>query len=168
MSRVAVFGRGIVAADETVAGCGAYLHLVWSTWDRHPLVTDEMKPDIYRAIRGECSRMKVDVIAIGGIADHVHLLVRTPSAIAPARLAKRVEGASSHLVNHAGGRIPFFRWQGGYGAFSVSKNQVPRIRDHVLRQEEHPRERRLAPRPGAAPDSGPAKRGPGSKPWWMG
>jgi putative transposase len=89
------------------------------------------------------------VIAIGGIDDHVHLLVAMPATLAPADLVKQVKGASSHLVNH--GREPFFRWQGGYGAFSVSKHHVPRIRDYVLRQEEHHRFNRLTPELEPAP-----------------
>ena len=122
-----------------------YLHLVWSTWDRAPVLDDELRRRVFECIQAECGALRTDVIAIGGVEDHVHLLVRVPATVAPAELVKRVKGASSHMVNYDIG-VPFvFKWQGGYGAFSVSKRHVPMIRDYVLGQEEHHREQRVYP-----------------------
>jgi REP element-mobilizing transposase RayT len=138
-----------------------YLHLVWSTWDRYPILTDKIRPEVYRAIAAECARQRAELIALGGIDDHVHLLVRMPTTLSPADLAKQVKGSSSHLVNHAEGRVPFFRWQGGYGAFSISKNHVARIREYVLNQEEHHRLGRLIP--DLEPQPEPARTDPGRR-----
>lgn len=121
-----------------------YLHLVWCTWDRHSLLTAERMPVVYRAIQWECKALGCDVIAIGGMDDHVHLLVRVPPSVAPATLAKQVKGGSSHVVNPAHGCRAEFRWQRGYGVFSVSPQHVERIRRYVLNQEEHHREGRTA------------------------
>ena len=82
------------------------------------------------------------MLAIRGIEDHVHLLVRLPPSLAPATLVKRVKGSSSHAVNHATGIHRTFQWQGGYGAFSISKRHVPIAGNYILRQEEHHREQR--------------------------
>ena len=115
-----------------------YLHLVWSTWMRRPLLTPEKRGEAYRLILAECSRQRVEVIAIGGMEDHVHLLVRVPTVISPAALVKQVKGSSTHGMNHrADGRIGGFRWQGGYGAFSVWKRGVEVLRNYVLDQEKH-------------------------------
>jgi putative transposase len=122
-----------------------YLHFAWSTWDRYPILTETVRPHVYRAIQAECAGMGADVIALGGIDDHVHLFARLPTSLSPAALMKQVKGGSSHLANHAVAKVPFFRWQGGYGVFSVSRNHVPRIRDYVLRQEEHHRLGRVIP-----------------------
>jgi REP element-mobilizing transposase RayT len=122
-----------------------YLHFTWATWDRHPFLAASIRSRVYQCIQAECGRVGAEVIAIGGIEDHVHLLVRVPATLAPANLAKQVKGASSHLVNHEIARGETFKWQGGYGVFSVSKREVPRIRDYVLRQEQHHREKRLDP-----------------------
>lgn len=89
--------------------------------------------------------MGADVIAIGGIEDHVHVLARTPATLAPADLAKQIKGASSHLVNREIAPPFYFKWQGAYGAFSISKKDVPMIRQYVLRQEERHRDNRLDP-----------------------
>jgi REP element-mobilizing transposase RayT len=122
-----------------------YLHFTWATWDRHPFLTQSVRQRVYECIQAECVQMGAEVVAIGGIEDHVHLLVRVPATVAPAALAKQVKGASSHLMNHEIARGQTFKWQGGYGVFSVSKREVPVIRDYVLRQEQHHREKRLDP-----------------------
>jgi REP element-mobilizing transposase RayT len=121
-----------------------YLHLVWATWDRHPFLADlELRSRVYECLQAECRSLKADVLAIGGIEDHVHVLVRPPATVAPAKLVKQMKGASSHLVNFEIRPPVFFKWQGGYGAFSVSKRHVPMIERYVLGQEEHHREQRL-------------------------
>ncbi len=112
-----------------------YVHLVWATWDRAPLLTPELMEHVDRVVRSECVRMRAEVVAFNGVADHVHLLVRFPTLVSIADLAKQVKGVSSHLVGqHL--RLPF-KWQGGYGAFTLSKSQVPRVRDYVLAQQRH-------------------------------
>jgi putative transposase len=117
-----------------------FLHLVWATWDRHPFLTSDIRQRVYGCLQQECAALGCDVIAIGGMDDHVHLLVQVPATIAPAELVRRVKGASSHLINHEIRPGERFKWQGGYGAFSVSKRNVPLVRDYVLNQEQHHRD----------------------------
>jgi REP element-mobilizing transposase RayT len=132
-----------------------YLHLVWSTWHRCPFLADlDLRRRVYECIHAACTALRCDVLAIGGIEDHVHVLVRPATTVAPADLVKRMKGASSHMVNYDIGAASYFKWQGGYGAFSVSKRHVPMMRNYVLRQEEHHREQRVfevlePPPPGA-------------------
>jgi putative transposase len=114
-----------------------YLHLVWSTWDRLPLISAALRPAIYACIQAECDRFKVDVIAIGGTEDHIHLLLRIPTTISVATIMKQAKGVSSHLANHELAAPEGFKWQGAYGAFTLSKDDVPRIREYILHQEEH-------------------------------
>jgi putative transposase len=121
-----------------------YLHIVWSTWDRAPLLTPEVRPRVYLCIREEAARLKADIVEIGGIEDHVHVLLRLPATVSIATLVKQLKGSSSHLVNHE--VLPrSFKWQGGYSASSVSKRAVPRVRDYLLRQEEHHRDGTIFP-----------------------
>ena len=112
-----------------------YAHLVWATWDRVPILTADLLATVERAVLHECAKMGVEVIAFGGVADHVHLLVRYPAKLSVTELVKQVKGATSHLINHRL-KIPF-KWQGGYGAFSVSYSVLPRVREYVLNQEKH-------------------------------
>ena len=72
--------------------------------------------------------------------DHVHLLVEMPPTTSIAQLAKQVKGGSSHFANHELRVENLFRWQEGYGAFTVSHWDIPRLSEYVARQKEHHRE----------------------------
>lgn len=100
-----------------------YVHLVWSTWDRMPLLSAMIKPRVHVFLNGECRRIGALPIAIGGIDDHVHVLVRMPAALSVAALVKQLKGSSSHFVNHEIPKSGGFRWQGAYGAFTIVQAQ---------------------------------------------
>ncbi len=74
-------------------------------------------------------------MAIGGDVDHVHLLVRFPTTVSVATLLKEVKGASSHLVNHEITPADFFKWQGAYGAFTISKDDVKAVTHYINHQK---------------------------------
>ena len=122
-----------------------YLHLVWATWDRLPQITPGRQDPIYACIQNECSELRCDALALGGIEDHVHLLVRFPTTISVAQLAKQVKGASSHMVAQKIDPLSGFKWQGGYGAFTVSRRELPRVVDYIARQKEHHQSSTLDP-----------------------
>jgi len=113
------------------------VHLIWATWDRLPLLTDEVTPAVYRAIGAKCETLRTEVIAIGGVEDHLHLLVKLPATITVADLVKHVKGATSHLANF---RLPdggSFRWQGSYAAFSVKSERIPILVKYIANQPTH-------------------------------
>jgi hypothetical protein len=62
---------------------------------------------------------------------------RQPNATSPSEVVQHAKGASSHLVTQVLDPGGFFKWQGYHGAFSLSKRQVPHVRDYILRQAEH-------------------------------
>ncbi|MBC8160848.1 MAG: transposase [Roseiflexaceae bacterium] len=76
-------------------------------------------------------------LAIGGVADHVHLLVRFTATVTIAQLVGEAKGASSHAMNHAICCAIPFRWQGGYGAFTLSSRSQSNVRAYVLNQRSH-------------------------------
>ena len=96
-----------------------YLHYVWATWDRLPLITPDVQKLVYAAIVGECERLKCTVIAIGGVEDHVHLLTGFPTTVSVSEVIKQIKGNSSHFITHEVKPDEFFKWQGSYGAFTV-------------------------------------------------
>ncbi|KAF3888604.1 MULTISPECIES: IS200/IS605 family transposase [Nostocales] len=114
-----------------------YLHCVWATWDRLPLITLDIQQQIYAVIIKECTQLECTVIAIGGIEDHIHLLVRFPTTLNIAQLIKQIKGSSSHFVTHEINPGKFFKWQGGYGAFTVSHNGIDNIADYIRNQPLH-------------------------------
>ncbi len=114
-----------------------YLHCVWATWDRMPLVVSEVERAVYAAVLTKCAELRCEALAVGGMPDHVHLLARFPTTLAIATLVKEVKGASSHLVTHEIAPHAFFKWQGAYGAFTVSKEAVPEVKTYIRQQKEH-------------------------------
>jgi REP-associated tyrosine transposase len=114
-----------------------YIHCVWATWDRLPLITSVLERAIGRILLAKARELQCDVVALKGMPDHFHLLMRIPTTICVADLVKEVKGASSHFATHEVTPGRFFKWQGGYGAFSVSPEQVPTVRSYVERQEAH-------------------------------
>ncbi len=113
-----------------------YLHFVWATWDRLPLIHDN-ENQIYKAILVKCQSLGATVIGIGGMQDHVHLLVSFPATISIANFIKEVKGSTSHLVTHRIDSDEFFKWQGSYAVFSLSEKDVPRIKSYIQNQKVH-------------------------------
>jgi putative transposase len=114
-----------------------YLHCVWATWDRLPLITNAIEARVYAAIRSKSDELQCPCLAIGGMPDHMHVLIRLHTTVAVADLIKGIKGASSHLITHMVEPGEFFKWQGAYGAFTVSKSDVPQVVAYVERQKQH-------------------------------
>ncbi len=114
-----------------------YVHLVWATHNREALVTPEIRAALYGCMVAKCQHLGCTIIAIGGMADHVHLLARLSSSVSCAKLAHDVKGSSSHLANQYLGPKFSFRWQRGYGAWSISPHEAPRIKEYITNQEQH-------------------------------
>lgn len=123
-----------------------YLHLVWGTWLRRRMLSSEARGRVYACIQADCQRLRCYPLAIGGTEDHVHLLVRMGTSVSIGGLVKQLKGSSSHLMNHQSDRRRGFRWQNGYGAFSVSPRHLPLVSRYIQHQEEHHRTGRTNPR----------------------
>jgi REP element-mobilizing transposase RayT len=114
-----------------------YLHCVWATWDRLPLVTPDIQKVIYAAIIRQCDHLGCKVIAVGGIEDHVHLLTGFPPTVSVSDLIKQIKGSSSHLITHEIKPGEFFKWQGSYGAFTVSHGDIDIVANYIRNQATH-------------------------------
>ena len=114
-----------------------YLHCLWATWDREPLITAQIEQPVYAFILAKTRELRCVPIAIGGMADHVHLLVRWSPTVSVAEFIGEVKGASSHFVGHQLLPAGFFKWQGAYGAFTVSRDQMEHVRHYIEHQKEH-------------------------------
>ena len=110
-------------------------HIVFSTKERVPLITAEIRDRLYPYLGGVIRGEKGSLTEIGGIADHVHILARFGAAVAVSEMVKRIKGNSSHWLGQELG--VWFAWQIGYGAFTVSESQVAAVRKYIQRQEEH-------------------------------
>lgn len=114
-----------------------YLHLIWATWDRLPLLSPAIETRVYAAITAKCRELKCVPLAVGGVEDHVHLLVKFPPTVEIARLVKEIKGSSSHLITHEITPGEFFKWQGAYGAFTCRRDDALTLVEYIERQKEH-------------------------------
>ncbi len=67
-------------------------HFVWCTLQRQPLITPDIERAVYRCIVQQALRLKCTVLALGGMPDHVHLVVRAPATLSPMQIAKKIKG----------------------------------------------------------------------------
>ncbi|WP_110984678.1 IS200/IS605 family transposase [Acaryochloris thomasi] len=114
-----------------------YVHLVWATWDRLPLITPTICSQIYSVMTYECQQLKCTVVAVGGVEDHVHLLTSFPANVSISRLVKQVKGSVSHCVTRQHQAPKFFKWQGSYAAFTVNHRDLNPIAVYIHNQREH-------------------------------
>lgn len=114
-----------------------HVHLVFSTKYREPHITPDLAPRLYAYLGGIARRADSPLVAVGGIADHVHLLVLLGRQTCAADLVRDLKANSSAWVHEMFPERARFAWQGGYGAFAVSKSNVEAVRAYIARQEEH-------------------------------
>ena len=122
-----------------------FLHLVWATWDRLPMIDQASERPLYREIENEAIGMRCTVLALNGTQDHVHVVLTLPSTVTVADLAKQLKGSSSHFFNEVLQPEMPFKWQGSYGAFTVSRWDVDRIVAYVKNQKQHHADATLLP-----------------------
>ncbi len=118
--------------------CHLYYHFVWATYDRLPLITPERQASLYSFIRLKTKELGGSIHAVGGIADHVHVIAEVPASCAIADYIKHLKGSSSRYLNvtHPSSDAKF-KWQQEYAAFSISKRNLPIAIAYVESQPQH-------------------------------
>ena len=112
------------------------MHVVFSTKERRKMIPAEMKERLWSYTAGICKRQKVFVHAVGGMEDHIHLLLQFHATIAISEAIKKIKANSSGWMSDETGK---FGWQEGYGAFSVSKSNIAAVIRYIQNQEKHHR-----------------------------
>jgi len=110
------------------------IHLVFSTRDRMPLITPDVRGKLYEYIRGIVHRKEASLFEIGGVPDHVHILVQIDPTMPLSGLVQNIKGGSSRWVK---AHSKSFYWQRGYGAFSVSESNRLVVERYIQNQETH-------------------------------
>ena len=115
-----------------------YYHLVWTTKDRHPFITADIEPVLYGYIIGKAHALGCITHAIGGIENHVHLVVSIPPKLSISDFVKGIKGSSAQHLNYGLDQpIPHFTWQRGYGIFSLGSKQLTQAVTYVQNQKMH-------------------------------
>src|SRR5947199_5180823 len=101
-----------------------YYHIVWATKERQPLIAPDAEEELHGYLRGKADSLGLIVHAIGGTADHLHVVLSTPPTSAVADVVHRLKGASSHHIGHQTANGQAFQWQRGYGVFTLGPRHL--------------------------------------------
>jgi putative transposase len=117
----------------------SYFHCVFSTKERRPQIALELRERLWPFLGGVARQNKIKAIGIGGVEDHVHLLLSLPSTLSVAKALQLIKGGSSKWVHETFPQHRLFGWQEKYGAVSFSVSQLDHILQYIQHQEEHHR-----------------------------
>jgi putative transposase len=110
------------------------IHLVFSTKNRRDLIPNELLIVLWKYLAVIGRNHKIPVLAAGGTANHVHVLIALPS---DASAAKAVQVLKAYSSRWMGEHHIDFAWQEGYGAFSVSASHLPVVVKYIQNQRQH-------------------------------
>ena len=117
----------------------SHYHCVFSTKGRQPLISVELRERLWPFLGGIARQNQMKAIEIGGMPDHVHLLLSLPSTLSIAKALQLIKGGSSKWVHDTFPEHRLFGWQVKYGALGVSVSQLDKIIQYIKGQPEHHR-----------------------------
>lgn len=119
-----------------------FYHIVWGTKNREDFISPRWESDLYGYIWGKATALECIPHAIGGLPDHVHVVISIPPKLAVAKMIGLLKGSSSHHINtnYLNGN---FAWQAEYGLFSFSEKALQQIVAYVKNQKKHHAENSL-------------------------
>jgi putative transposase len=115
-----------------------FVHCVFSTKERSRSIPHERLEELWAYVLGIARNQKIKVLAIGGVSDHLHLLIALSPKMNLSKVVCDLKANSSRWLNETG--VPF-AWQEGYGAFSVSPSRIADVQRYIRNQEKHHKKR---------------------------
>jgi REP element-mobilizing transposase RayT len=116
-----------------------HYHIVFSTKNREPHIANEIKDRVWGFLGAIARENKMKALCIGGMAEHIHLLIMAPPTMSLSKMVQLLKGGSSKWIHDTFPQMRNFSWQDGYGAFTVSKSQIAEIIQYIEGQREHHR-----------------------------
>jgi len=117
------------------------LHIVFSTKNREPWLGSDVGPRMHAYLATICRDVGAELVHVGGVADHVHVVTTLPRTFSQAQLTEQIKKTSSKWIKALDARYRGFFWQRGYGAFSVSPSQLEALLQYIEMQPQHHRTR---------------------------
>ena len=118
-----------------------WIHLIWSTKNRVPLIGEEFRSRLFAHMKENAQKREIRLDLINGAPDHTHALVSLRADQTVAKVAQLLKGESSHWVNEKKLISRKFEWQDEYIAVSVSESMVETVREYIRNQAEHHRKK---------------------------
>ena len=115
-----------------------YIHLVFTTLNREPFLRETaLREKLHAYLAGVSNEHGCPAIKVGGVADHVHILARLGREITQSDLARELKRASSLWLKTQSPALAEFKWQPGFGVFSVSYDRVDTVSNYIKNQSVH-------------------------------
>ena len=118
-----------------------YIHYVFAVQNRLGLIQNSWRDELYKYMTGTITNKGHKLLQIGGMPDHIHVLVSVSPNQSPSDLMADVKRSSSLWINEKRLVMGKFSWQAGFGAFSYGKSQIPDIVNYIENQEKHHKKR---------------------------
>lgn len=115
------------------------MHCVFSTKERRNQITPELSKRLYPYLGGIAKEHKIKLLSVGGISDHIHMLISLPTTLSIAKAMQLIKGGSSKWIHDTFSEHRLFEWQQGYGSFSIGIGDVDRTVSYINNQVEHHR-----------------------------
>ena len=116
-------------------------HLVFSTKNREPLITDAYQSRLHEYIGGIVRGQGGIALAVNGMEDHLHVLAKLRQDKALSDVLRELKAGASGWMHDVFPDAQNFAWQNGYGAFTVSASQIDVVRNYIVNQAEHHQQR---------------------------
>ena len=117
----------------------SYFHCVFRTKERRPFITPVLQERLWPFLGGIARQNDMRALIVGGVEDHVHILLSLPATMPISKAMQLIKGGSSKWVHETFPDQGLFAWQEKYGAFSVSVSQLDTITEYIRNQREHHR-----------------------------
>ena len=114
-----------------------YIHIIFSTKYRNDFIDENIENELFAYIGSICKDFESTAIQIGGTDNHIHILCLLSRKIALMKLVQEIKAHSSKWIKTKGKKYENFFWQDGYGAFSVSPNNIFAVKNYIKNQREH-------------------------------
>ncbi len=118
-----------------------YVHLIFSTKNRQPLIQPEIEEELRRYLAGILRNLDSPMICANGTADHIHILIRLGRKHSLADIVEEIKKSSSKWIKTKGPAFRDFYWQNGYGAFSIGQSGIDGLKEYLANQKEHHRQK---------------------------
>ncbi len=113
-----------------------FIHVVFSTKNRADMIKPEIEKELFAYIGGIAANNNSKLVAAGGTANHIHLLILLSKTIELSELIGDIKRNSSRWIKTKGDSYKTFGWQDGFAAFSVGQTQVPMVKEYIANQKE--------------------------------
>ena len=122
-----------------------FYHLVWHTKDNEPYLETSIESIVYPYIRRRVEEWQGKVLRINGTENHIHILISIPPNKLVSEFIRKIKASSATYINNNRDINGYLYWQRGYGAFTVSKQNLEKLSNYIDNQKQYHQTSKIEP-----------------------